>query len=545
MFTATEFTGECTFCYSNVKEESIIYCSCGTEMCAKDEKKHRNSKHQRIGISVSGDIPNITVKIEDFGNSVDKKTIKNQVKQSLLLPKIEGGKLKKCKHIPSVEKLVLTDKKCCECDINSNSWMCVACGKVFCGREQYGVEGKGHGMEHYTENKEHPVFVKVQSIDKDTEMCDAFCYKCDEMITHDLYTKIEDKTEEKKEDVSNMLEISKKLNTKAEELSFDADGAIIPYSLILKEGSIYDLGNSCYISSVLQALSYSLSDFADELVAVYETQCERPKECFGCQFTKVMTHLNLSHREKTKSFSVERLYSIVEGIYPKYVLGTQQDASEYFTDLLSLVSSYNEMGHFSGIYNRLKITQEIQIVCDRCNSVTKQEETGPIVYIGSEQKVSSLFAEEELPVICDCGEQSKKRKTKIVNAPSVFTVGIKRGTEEHSSVEPEKKFTLLDIDKKERKYKLETAVIYRGTVQAGHYIAQAPVNLSKIGEIVYNQYKEKEEDCEKDRSSKNKKCKKEEIDEAEAWIVHDNEKSGIQRLLLSEATVLFYKLQNE
>ena len=53
---------------------------------------------------------------------------------------------------------------CSKCDLKENLWLCLACGSLGCGRQQFGgIGGNGHGLQHYEETH-HPVSVKLGTI---------------------------------------------------------------------------------------------------------------------------------------------------------------------------------------------------------------------------------------------------------------------------------------------------------------------------------------------------------------------------------------------
>ena len=53
---------------------------------------------------------------------------------------------------------------CSKCDLKENLWLCLICGSLGCGRQQFGgLGGNGHGLQHYEETK-HPVSVKLGTI---------------------------------------------------------------------------------------------------------------------------------------------------------------------------------------------------------------------------------------------------------------------------------------------------------------------------------------------------------------------------------------------
>ena len=53
---------------------------------------------------------------------------------------------------------------CSKCDLKENLWLCLTCGSLGCGRQQFGgFGGNGHGLQHYEETH-HPVSVKLGTI---------------------------------------------------------------------------------------------------------------------------------------------------------------------------------------------------------------------------------------------------------------------------------------------------------------------------------------------------------------------------------------------
>jgi Zn-finger in ubiquitin-hydrolases and other protein len=53
---------------------------------------------------------------------------------------------------------------CQKCELKENLWLCLTCGSLGCGRQQFGgVGGNGHGLMHYEETK-HPISVKLGTI---------------------------------------------------------------------------------------------------------------------------------------------------------------------------------------------------------------------------------------------------------------------------------------------------------------------------------------------------------------------------------------------
>ena len=89
---------------------------------------------------------------------------------------------------------------CARCELKENLWLCLTCGSLGCGRQQFGgVSGNGHGLGHYEETG-HPVSVKLGTITpeggagEDTRtslscrggayfifiFADIYCYRCND-----------------------------------------------------------------------------------------------------------------------------------------------------------------------------------------------------------------------------------------------------------------------------------------------------------------------------------------------------------------------------
>lgn len=63
---------------------------------------------------------------------------------------------------------------CAKCALNENLWLCLTCGSLGCGRQQFGgFGGNGHGLSHYEETR-HPVSVKLGTITPEGEAGDTF-----------------------------------------------------------------------------------------------------------------------------------------------------------------------------------------------------------------------------------------------------------------------------------------------------------------------------------------------------------------------------------
>ena len=90
-----------------------------------------------------------------------------------------------CEHTLMLEQLAVGPipssglAKCQKCELKENLWLCLTCGSLGCGRQQFGgVGGNGHGLQHYEETK-HPVSVKLGTITPEGT-ADVYCYECND-----------------------------------------------------------------------------------------------------------------------------------------------------------------------------------------------------------------------------------------------------------------------------------------------------------------------------------------------------------------------------
>lgn len=75
--------------------------------------------------------------------------------------------LEACEHSIMLEqspKDNLSLEGCGKCELKENLWLCLLCGNIGCGREQFGgVRGNSHGLAHFEETG-HGVSVKLGTI---------------------------------------------------------------------------------------------------------------------------------------------------------------------------------------------------------------------------------------------------------------------------------------------------------------------------------------------------------------------------------------------
>ncbi|KAK4048706.1 ubiquitin C-terminal hydrolase Ubp14 [Microbotryomycetes sp. JL221] len=246
------------------------------------------------------------------------------------------------------------------CGLTSNLWLCLVCGALGCGRQQFGGGGgNGHALAH-TQTTGHAVAVKLGTIEPDGS-ADVYCYACDDAKIDPHLAKHLDnfgiQVEDQRKTEKSMTELQVEQNLKFDFAMTGADGK----GLQPLEGpgltGLRNLGNSCYMASSLQTL-FSLPTFQERYLTsflIHTPSCMNPNPatCFECQMSKMADGLLSGRyamaRRQSTSNEHELQVEFQEGIKPsmfKSLIGKdhvefstmkQQDAGEFLTYLLETI----------------------------------------------------------------------------------------------------------------------------------------------------------------------------------------------------------------
>jgi len=284
--------------------------------------------------------------------------------------------------------------QCSTCDLKENLWLCLTCGNLGCGRAQFaGVGGNGHGLAH-TDSTNHPVAVKLGSLTADGG-ADVYCYACNEertdpeLVTHLAHWNIN--LAERTKTEKSLTEQQIEQNLKWEFSMTDEQGKELKPLFGPGLTGLKNLGNSCYMASILQAL-FSIKEFQERY---YDKEMktkwtEKPAEDIETQLRKVADGLLSGRYSKPDSDVVASEYSAEiphqKGLAPamfKHLVGRgheefstmrQQDSFEFLLHLLKLISrsqstASTQYENVTDPVSSFRFVMEQKLQCMNCKKV--------------------------------------------------------------------------------------------------------------------------------------------------------------------------------
>ncbi|KAG2202020.1 hypothetical protein INT47_006212 [Mucor saturninus] len=278
---------------------------------------------------------------------------------------------------------------CADCELNENLWLCLACGNLGCGRKQYdGSGGNNHAIDHF-EKTGHGVNVKLGTITAEGT-ADIYCYSCDEArLDNDLATHLanwginvahQTKTEK------SMTELQLEQNMKFDFSMTTEDGKQLEPKFGPGYTGLKNLGNSCYMASVLQSV-FNIESFQERYFKQLNdhamTCTTDPATCWYCQLHKLADGL-LSGRYSQPLINDEGV-KYQEGIAPgmfKALVGKgheefstmrQQDAFEFFQYLCKTIQQKEHISN-NDPTKAFDFVTEQRLQCTKCKKVRYQKD---------------------------------------------------------------------------------------------------------------------------------------------------------------------------
>lgn len=275
------------------------------------------------------------------------------------------------------------------CDLKENLWLCLQCGNLGCGRNQFqGLGGNSHGLAHANLTS-HAVAVKLGSITPEGT-ADVYCYACNEERTdpelgkHLAHWGINLAEREKTEKSLTEMQIEQNLRWDFSMLT--EDGKELQPLFGNGFTGLKNLGNSCYLASILQCL-FSITDFQNRYYHPNEPppSSQAPAEDLETQLRKLADGLLSGRYSHPDTDVVASEYSPEipnqKGLAPamlKHLIGRgheefstmrQQDAFELLLHLLKLITRSSHIAPLQDPVQSFRFVMEQRLQCVSCKKV--------------------------------------------------------------------------------------------------------------------------------------------------------------------------------
>ncbi|KAK4151610.1 hypothetical protein C8A00DRAFT_35758 [Chaetomidium leptoderma] len=278
---------------------------------------------------------------------------------------------------------------CSSCDLKENLWLCLECGNLGCGRAQFGgVGGNSHALAHSKESS-HGVAVKLGSITPEGT-ADVYCYTCDdERVDDELGPHLANWgiiLSERQKTEKSLTEMQIEQNLRWEFSMTTEDGKELTPLFGPGLTGLKNLGNSCYLASILQCL-YDMPSFQQRYGGGVESppDVSDPAQDLETQLRKLADGLYSGRYSKPDSDVTVSEHSPEvphqKGLQPsmlKHLMGRghaefstmrQQDAFELLQHLIKLITRSNHPSGLSDPTQAMRFVMEQRLQCLGCKKV--------------------------------------------------------------------------------------------------------------------------------------------------------------------------------
>lgn len=343
----------------------------------------------------------------------------------------DGEKIQVSKHAENLQQLDNGIKippknwKCAQCDLTTNLWLNLTDGSILCGRKFFdGTGGNNHAVDHYA-NTGHPLAVKLGTITPDGK-ADVFSYKEDNMV-EDPYLK------QHLAHFGIQIQDMEKTDKSIAEMEIDLNQKFGEWSLLCESQStlepiagpgytgMQNLGNTCYLNSVMQVL-FTLPSFIEDYVSkadeMFDSMSfENPQEFnFQLQMTKLGKALwNGDYQGEESGIRPVLFKNLIGRGHPEFSGKGQQDAQHFYLHLLDVITKENrKLGkHNKQAFNCLQMEVEDRFECGL---------TGKVKYKYRVEDYLPLAIPLEAAINKEAVEEYKKKKEANAGADKLETV---------------------------------------------------------------------------------------------------------------------------
>eukprot|EP00128_Syssomonas_multiformis_P018987 Colp12_sorted_trinity150504_noHs@9584 len=359
---------------------------------------------------------------------------------------------------------------CSSCELSNNLWLCLTCGCINCGRKNFdGTGGNGHALAH-NQATGHPVALKLGTITPEGEG-DIYCYACDEtrldpaLAQHLSHFGIEVASQKQTEKSTKEMELDQNLT-----LTFSMtteDGKPLEPAFGPGYTGLKNLGNSCYMASVLQSV-FAIPEFQEKYLGggmLHQSTCnESPATCLDCQLAKVAEGLlsgrfsiPIESEDADGTLSQEGVApsmfkALIGHNHPEFSTARQQDALEFLLHMITKIEQAEQRRKGVPVTNVFNFTQEQKLQCTTCARVRYTRVKNNVVSLPIIESEPSLLTSlqrfgdvEEVDFNCpDCKVKGLAKKHQLFSTtPSVLALNVRRFV--YADWVPKKLDTVLDV----------------------------------------------------------------------------------------------------
>uniref|UniRef100_A0A671YLC1 Ubiquitin carboxyl-terminal hydrolase n=1 Tax=Sparus aurata TaxID=8175 RepID=A0A671YLC1_SPAAU len=290
------------------------------------------------------------------------------------------------KQLDNGVKIPPSGWRCEVCDLQENIWMNLTDGKVLCGRRYFdGSGGNNHALLHFQETG-YPLAVKLGTITPDG--ADVYSYDEDDMVLdaklpeHLSHFGIDMMTMEKTERTMTELEIAVNQRVGEWEVIQESGTTLRPMFGPGLTG-MKNLGNSCYLNSVMQVL-FTVPDFQSKYVSnidkIIDDAPSDPTQDFKTQSSPLSNQTVHACLQGDQIGIAPQMFKALVGRgHPEFSTNRQQDAQEFLLHFINMVERNCRSG--SNPSEAFRFLVEERIVCQQSQKAKYTQRVDYIVQL--------------------------------------------------------------------------------------------------------------------------------------------------------------------